>query len=356
VRAAAAAAGLLAVASVSVTGAPATRTVRVGRDPIAAFTQDGGMLAWLGVGGADCNSVRVLTAGGSRLTAPQPADDSMTCHWDVEHGHPELALAAGSSSALWTLHEGGGVSTDFVMAAGLGGREVRVDRLAHDSDGTGLWLGGLAGSGTTLAYSVADVEYANEMACLSGGSCRRKIAGGGVHVVANGTERLLPGTKPALAISTAAGRVAYVQAAAGATGPVPSARLPLRIVDAKSGQPVCSIRPGGEPLAVSLASDVLAVLTRSGDTDRISWYDATRCTRLGRIRVVIHTAPELAASNRLVVYRVGRVLRGIALPSRRVRTLVRAAVPPVGFSLAGRSLAWAENRATGGRIRVLGIR
>jgi len=314
------------------------------------------MLAWLGVGGANCNSVRVLAADGSRLTAPQPADDSMTCHWDVDEGHPQLALAARSSAALWTLHEGGGVSTDFVMAAGLGGREVRVDRLAHDADGTGLWLGGLAGSGTTLAYSVADVEYANEMACLSGGSCRRRIAGGGVRVVANGTARLLPGTKPALAISTAAGRLAYVEAAAGPTGPIASASLPVRIVDANSGEPVCSIQPGGEPLALSLASDVLAVLTRSGDTDTVSWYDAARGTRLGRIRVASHTAPELAASNRLVVYRVGRVLRGIALPSGLVRTLVRATTPPVGFSLAGRSLAWAENRATGGRIHVLGVR
>ena len=354
-RAAAAAAGLLALTTVAGTRAPAPRMLRAGEhDKIAAFAQDGGVLAWLGVG-RGCNSVSVLTGGGSRLSTPEPAGGSMTCHWDLAGERPQLAIAGAASAALWTLSQGGGVSFDYVMTASLGGREVRVDRLAHASDGTGLWLGGVAGAGTTLAYSVVDVEYADELACLAGQSCRRRIAGGGVHVVSDGRQRLLPDTRPALSLATAAGRLAYVQAAAGSSGPVASARLPVLVVDADTGEAVCSVRPRGRPLALALSADVLAVLTRDGRTDRVSWYDSVAGAQLGSMRVSRRVAPELAASDQLVVFRIGLRLRGINLASDRVRTLARAATRPLGFSLVEDRLAWAENRPAGGRIRMLAV-
>lgn len=325
--------------------------------PVAAVAQDGRLLAWLDAGGNGCNTIRVLGARGVTMRAPQPAVGSMTCHWDIGDGTPRLAVAAGASAVLWTLHNGGETSSDFVMAADLGGPELRVDRLAHTSDGTGLWLGGIAGGGTILAYSVADVEYVNKLGCLSGSSpCKRKIAGGAIHLVTEGEQQILPGSRPALELAAAKGRIAYVQAAAAPSGPpVASARLPLEVVSATDGTPVCSVQPQGVPLALALSPDVLAVLTRSGKRDRVSWYDAESGTPLGTAAVSHNAAPELAANNRLVVYRVGRTLHGISLRTGRIRTLTHTAVTPTGLSLAGSRLAWAENRGPTGRVRTLSV-
>lgn len=353
-RAAAAAAGAIALAAVAAPRLPVPKTVHTARGPVAAVAQDGDLLAWLDADATGCNAVHVLQADGSTVTTPEPEAGSMTCHWDVATAATRLALAAGASAALWTLHEAGGAPVDYVMSATLGGPETRVDRLSHASDDTGLWLGGVAGGGTTLAYSAADVEYADKMACLSGGSCKRKIAGGGVYVVSGGQERLLPGSRPALALATAAGRIAYVQAAAAPIGPpVASGRLPVRVVAATSGAAVSSVRPQGFPLALALAPNVLALLTRNGKHDLVTWYGATTGLQLGSLRVSSSAAPALAASNRLVVYRVGRTLRGISLRTGRARTLAQTPAPPLDFSLSGSQLAWGENRAATSRVRVL---
>lgn len=359
-RAAAAAAGAIALAAVGGARAALPQTAHSGHEPVAAIAQDGRLLAWLAAGGNGCNTIRVLGARGATMRAPQPAAGSMTCHWDVGDGMPQLALAAGASAVLWTLHEGSAAATDYVMTAGLGGPEVRVDRLAHASDGTGLWLGGIAGAGITLAYSVVDVEYVNKLGCLSGTApCKRRIAGGGIRVVTEGEGRLLPGSRPALELAASDGRIAYVQAAAVPSGPpaapVPTSHLPVEVVDATSGAPLSSVRPLGVPLAIALSPDVLAVLWRSRNLEIVSWYDATSGTKLGSVPVSPLAAPELAASNRLVVYRVGRLLRGISLRTGRIRKLARAAVTPTGLTLSGSRLAWAENRGATDRVRTLAV-
>lgn len=356
----AAAAGAIALATVAGPRLPVVQTIHSGHDRVAAVTQDGQLLAWLDVSATGCNSVHVLGARGATSSAPKPAAASMTCRWDVGDGKPQLALAAGASAALWTLHEGGGAPLDYVMTASLDGPEMRVDKLAHDSDGTGLWLGGVAGAGTTLAYSVADVEYVDKLGCLSGGSCKRRIAGGGIHVVVNGQQRLLPGSRPALELAVSAGRIAYVQATspdpAGPAGPpLPGSRPPVRVVSATTGATVSSVQPLGVPLAIALSPNVLAILSRSQDSEAVSWYDTASGTKLGSVAVSTKAAPELAASDGVLVYRVGRVLRAISVRTGRIRMLARAAVAPLGFTLAGSRLTWAENGDGTSRIRAVSL-
>src|SRR4029077_1040031 len=130
-----------------------------------------------------CNLVHVFSPGKKDRSLPQPppSSQSITCNWDLSNGQSQLAFASRMSTALWTLHQGGPAPFDFVLAASIGGPERQVKKLAHASDGTGDWLGGLAGSGKTLAYSWDDVEYVNPSACLGGGSCKQKIADGGIR-------------------------------------------------------------------------------------------------------------------------------------------------------------------------------
>ena len=54
-----------------------------------------------------------------------------------------------------------------------------------------------------------------------------------------------------------------------------------------------------------------------------------------------------------IVYHVGTSVRTIDIATGLARTLLRAAAEPVGLSLEGRRLAWAENLKSSARIRVL---
>jgi hypothetical protein len=352
-------AGLLAVAGVAAGADTRPVTLSSSVAPVDAVAQDGGLVGWLAGGGSKCNVVHVLSPDGTQAF-PKPATDSMTCHWDLSAGNPQLALAAGSSAALWNLHATGSVPFDYVMSAKVGGREVRVDRLAHESDGNGSWLGGIAGEGTTLAYSMVDVEYVDQLGCLSGSApCKKKIAFGGVFLVADGEATRLPGSDPALELAASAGRLAYVPARAVAKNgqPMPNRVAPIEVVDARTGAVVSQAPPNGLPLAIALSPRVLAVLTRTTFHERITWYDAADGVVLGSTLVPGNTSPQLAAGDRTVVYRVGRVLRAISTVSKRVRTLARftSSASVVGLSIQHGRVIWAENADGTGRVRSLSL-
>jgi hypothetical protein len=282
----------------------------------------------------------------------------MTCHWDLQDGQPQLAVAARMSTALWTLHESGPSPVDYVLAGNFGGPERRIARLAHAGTGTGLWLGGVAGAGRTLAYSDIDVEYVNPLDCLSGGSCQKKIAGGGIQLVSRSATSQLPAAAPALELAAASGRLAYIPATTVENNGEPAASPgdSVAVVDAVTGAAVCHVEPRGLPLAIALSHHVLAVLTQNGRRDRVSWYDAVQGTKLGSLSISHRAAPQLATSDQLVVYRVGRLLRGAATHGGRTRILAKTPADAVGVSLENGRLVWAENRPDGsGRLRALAV-
>ncbi len=355
-RALLATAGLLAVAG---TGAAQAASIHARHkstgEPVYALAQDGHLMAWLASGGGKCNGVHVSGLDGLR-TVPQPSAESMTCHWNLSENQPQLALAARASAVLWTLHEDGASPFDYVLTGRIGGPEQRVDRLAHTEDGIGLWLGGVAGAGRTLAYSFVDVEYVDKLSCLAGGSCGRQISDGGIQLVSEGEADPLPGAGPALELAAAAGRLAYVQASRVRHGaPAANGSAPIEVVSATTGAAVSDVQPDGVPLAIALSPRVLAVLTYRNRHDRISWYDPRNGTMVGSIRLLHRAAPQLAASNRVVVYRIGRWLRGIAVDSGRIRKLAHTSGVLAGLSLQGNRLAWAEDNGGTGRIRTLTV-
>ena len=358
-RALLASAGLLVLAGSAVAGRPTAHTLRRSTSgPIAAIAQDGDLAAWLTAGTKTCNLVHILSPGRRDRTLPQPAPPSNTCGWTLADGQPQLAVASRMSAALWTLHQSGPAPFDYVVTASMGGPERQLERLAHASDGTGKWLGGVAGAGRTLAYSWDDVEYVNPSQCLSGGPCKLKIADGGIRLVTPTTDAPLPGAGPALQLAAAAGRIAYVPATALKSGrPTTSTSNALQIVDATSGSPVGEASVHGFPIAIALSAHVLAVLTSQETAhDRISWFSATDGTKLGSVVISGLAAPQLAASDRLIVYRVGRFLRAVATRTGRTRKLVKTGVNYLGLSLAHGRLIWAQNRGTTGLIRSLTLR
>jgi hypothetical protein len=98
---------------------------------------------------------------------------------------------------------------------------------------------------------------------------------------------------------------------------------------------------------------VLLVRGRAGT--RIAWYDATRGRLLGSVAVPRATSPALSATDRFVVFRVGRSIRALDVAGGLVRRLGIAAAPPIGLSVEGSRVAWAENVHGRGRIRALGV-
>jgi hypothetical protein len=331
--------------------------------PIVAVAQDNRVAAWMtSAAKRGCNEVHVLSPGKRDRTLPQPESDTMTCHWSLQGWPTQLAVAAGISTALWTLHSSQGTSFDQIVAASIGGPERRIDQLTRASDGTGEWLGGVTGAGRTLAYSWDDVEYVNKLACLSDPrKCKEKIADGGIRIVFREhpgfAEQPLPGVGPALLLAASAGRIAYVPATTVHGGrPYTGMNSTLQIVDATGGAPVSQASVHGLPIAIGLSPHVLAVLTTQGTNhDRISWFSATDGTKLGDVLVSGSAAAQLAVSDRLIVYRVGLLLHGVSTRTRRVGKLVKTGLNYVGLSLARGRLVWAENHNQTGRLRALSV-
>jgi hypothetical protein len=358
VRALLATAGLLVLAGTAAAGPSTVHTLRKSSGgPIEAIAQDGNLVAWFSSSSRACDAIHVLAPGKPDRSFPQPSSGSMTCHWDLSDGHPQLALAARTAAAIWTLHESGPAPFDYVVTAPIGGPERKVDRLAHASDGTGDWLGGVTGSDRTLAYSWVDVEYVDKIGCLSGKSCAQKIAGGGIKLVSATASTTLPGSDPALSLATAGGLLAYIPATAVGKGGQPAASpgTAIQVVDADSGNEVSHVTPRGTPLAIALSPNVLAVLAQLGDHDRISWYDPIVGTKIGSVAVSPQTSAQIAADDDLIVFRVGRLLNGIDTGTGKIRTIVKVAQNALGPSLERGELVWAENTDQLGRLRAVPV-
>jgi hypothetical protein len=348
--------GALAVVGSGSPG-PRVETVYRSSSRIAAFAQDDDVLAWVSAGHRTCNAVHLLSLKGVKTTLPKPGTDNVTCRWNLAGGPVQLAIAADAGdAALWTLHQRAQVALDYVVGATFRQPlERRFTEIAHTPRGAGLWLGGIAGSGSTLVYATTEIAYVDQVDCLSGGSCALKVAGGGVHRIVGRSDTLLPHTGPTVDVAAAAGRIATIPAATVAPNGTPQASLAeaVEVRDAATGTLLAQVLPDDVPVAVALAPHVLAVLERGDGRTRLAWYDPDAGRLLGAERVPPQTSVGIVANDGLIVFRVGRTIRAVDVSTGTLRTLAKAAATPIGLSLADTRLAWAENVGGVGRIRAL---
>jgi hypothetical protein len=335
---------------------------------IQAFAQDGPLLAWFAPGTTKtaCNSVRVLSLdNGALVSLPNQTSTAhnVTCRWDVA---PPVNLALAGSDVLWTLREKQApLQFDYVLGAGVKDtRERRFQEVAHARRGAGLWLGGIAGDSirtgpdtiSTLVYGTTAVQFVDEIACLSGGSCDMKISGGGVYrVVGRKPPQLVPNTEPAVEVAVSGSSVAYVPAASADTDgkPIPAADLPVDLIDVRTGRRIARMSPEGTPLAIALAPHVLVMLERVPAGLTLAWYSTTTGDVVGSVDVPANTLQELSASDQQAVFRIGRFIHVLTFATGHSRTVAQTVGTPIGVSLEGNRLAWAENVKGRGRIRAL---
>jgi hypothetical protein len=364
-RALLAAAVVFAAAAVSAAGATPHPTTLYSRaaGSISGFAQDGGIIAWFTPSAKGCNAVHVrqLDNGVSAALPKQDDAHNVTCRWSTGRMLVSLAVAGDAPSLLWTLHESTPLAFDYLVGASVGDRrERRFQQLAHTSRGAGLWFGGVAGAGSTLVYGVTSVDYVDEAGCLAGtDTCALRVVrdGGGVYRVTPKMRLVqIPGTAAAVEVATANGRVAYVEAdSVDKQGrPVPGADLPIEVADAATGKVVSSITPQGTPVAIALSTHVLATLEQTPLGLRLAWYSPDTGVAAGSVPVALDASPELSVSDQIAVYHVGRSIRAVDISTSHPRALATAADVPIGLSVVGGRVAWAENLKQGGsRIRAI---
>jgi hypothetical protein len=347
-------------AALTQTGSSVVRPVTVYTKPhtrFVAFAQDGPYLAWFQPGThGGCNAVHVSSlANGLQVELPSITAPNVTCHFARSPQQP-VSLALAGTRALWTLPQTAPLPLQYLLGASVGRdqSERRFQEVAHTKRGVGEWLGGISGQGSTLAYAVTTVDYADETDCLAGDAsgCKLVTSGGGVYRVTGRQTVKVPGTGPAVEVAVSGSAIAYVAAngIAKSGRPLAGADLPVTVVSAVTGKQRASIVPQGVPRALALAGPVVATLERGPLGERLAWYSSTTGRPLGSVPVPRTTAPVLAANSSSIAFRVGRSLRVVDVASHHVRTLVKTDGIPIGLSFDGRWLRWAENLPTTARI------
>ena len=324
---------------------------------ISAFAQDGPYIAWFSPSARGCSAVHLRSLGnGLEVQLPSRKQKNVTCRFARAAGQP-VGLALAGTRALWTLPQRTPLPLDYLLGAAVGDTvERRFQEVAHTRRGVGQWLGGVAGSGSTLAYAITAVDYEDEAGCLAGtGKCTLVKSGGGVYRVHGRIPIHVPGTEPAAEVATSGSSIAYVPATGVAKNgrPRAGADLPVTLVDADTGREFAAVVPQGVPRAIALSPHVLATLEQTPLGLRLAWYRSATGQPLGSLPVPRATAPVLALNDRQIVFRVGRSIRTVGVASHRLRTLLRAPATPIGLSLTGNWLRWAENVGGSARIRAL---
>ena len=355
-----AAAVLLVAAAAPAAGANPKTLIPLPGASVVGFTQNGPLVAWFVKGKQSrCNTVHIRSLiNPLSAVVPNVGARNVTCTWQVGSGPIPLAIDT-NANILWTLRESTPLQYDYLIGAGAlpaNQSERRLQQLAHTSKGAGLWLGGIVGSGNTLAYAVTSVDYQDEAGCLAGtDTCAMMIVGGGVYRL-DGWHPKLVYDRPAVALAASDTTIAVVptDSVTKAGKPVAGADLPIIVVDAKTGSQISSFSPQGTPVAIALSDHLVATIERTPIGTRIAWYDPLTGSAIGSAPVATATAPELCVSDKYVIFRVGRSIRDIDVTTGRIRTIARAASTPIGLSLVGTRLAWAENLKNGGaRVRAL---
>jgi hypothetical protein len=338
------------------------RTVVSEKAPIRAFAQDESTIAW--IGSTYRVRVRNLTTGGAAwLGSAGPAASGI--HWT-----PTLALAG--SSALWTTFPSGGNSVEngLLTAAPLDPRATGIDLFSVPQSPTGGdFLAGMAGDGPTLVYGKT-TEVCDEINTLT---CHRLDAVGGVAFVTGQYQApMVSGIPAPVTVAFAAhdpqssmgisqGLLAVVPAATPVVSdfehvPRVAPNGPLAVFQVLGPRPVVrlvsSVAPAGSVKAIALDFRKLAVLVQRADgTKALIRYAPQGGALLGTTVVPRATASELSVSKVGIVYRVGKSI--YLLGSGYPKLVWKASGTPIGLSIEGRRIAWAENVKGRGHVLTL---
>lgn len=348
--------------------APATESSRaVGRvqptnlftatAPIHSFAQSGGTLAWA----SGCKIWERSAAGGSTTLI------GTSCQVD--------AFALAGTRAIW------GGFTDCciegygeIQTAGRGAKQTTLRDINQAYHAWGDFLTGAAGGGDTLVYSLTIIDMSPDKTvddsagwihCLPHDPCTWDVTGGGVWRVVDTKIERIAGTPPTALLAAIRGKIALVPTdRRRIPGPCtnekptgcPEARTAdtarVEVRDVTNGRITASFKPAGRVTALALDTRSTAVLVRSAGKARVEWYATSSGKQLGAVSVSAKVANRVAVSGRTVVFARGRTIFALDIQAKRVRELAQTGAAPVGLSIEGARVVWAEI----GLIRAIDVR
>jgi hypothetical protein len=330
--------------------------------PIYSFAHDDGMLAWeeCCTGGWETRStIKVGGALDGRAVTVSRPDGG-----DGPYVMEEFAL--GGRRVVW----GGFVDCcnsgygEFETAA-PGSKPKRLRGLDLDYWEWGEYPTGAAGDGTTLVYSIATIEpsYGSDDQVDSWA-----VAGGGVWRVVGSKSVRVPHTPPTAMLAVARRAIALVPAdqrryhgPCSEKNPLgcaevriaPGARVEVR--DAVNGVLIATFAPKGRVAALGMDEETVAVVVRSGREARVEWYSANSGKPLGTSSVPRSIADSIDVSGHAIVLHRGKTILAVDTGTRQIRDLALVSSPPVGLSIEGDRVAWAEKVGNRGAIRAVTV-
>jgi hypothetical protein len=325
--------------------------------PIYAFAQDGNTMGWIA---SDARvRVRSLTTGKT---------------WVVGRVDPSeraygASLALAGTRALWAWDSGGNSYETAFASAAPGRAQSGFPGLAGGARnfGDGERFAGIAGDGVSLVFGWADETCAGAPFgvcdfCNPLGTCPLVVNGGGVAAVPpqamSQRPPTIPNVPPPALLTVGSGRVAVVAARSptpqGDWVPRVGEDTPVDVFDL-GGRPVTHIPLIGTVRGVALSPNALAVLLERPDGSKvIVRYGLGTGIFLGGSDLLPLGATSLSVSTGGIVFRDGpRIYR---LHGRKPRLVAVAGAAPIGLSIEGKRIAWAENMHGQGRIRTVSLR
>jgi len=315
--------------------------------PIWSFAQDDEMLAWETTQGTR-STIQVRNASGRRPVTVSRPDGG-----DGPYVMEEFAL--GGTRVVW----GGFVDCcnngyGELETAAPGSKPKELRPLSLDEWAWGDYPTGAAGDGTTLVYSLATIYPLDET------EREWRVTDGGVWRVTATKSVRVPGTPPTALLAATRGTIALVpadrrrsqnnsiQVAAAA-----NARVEIR--DAATGAVRASFVPKGRVAALGMDAEIAAVIVLSGKEARVEWYSAQSGKRLGASSVPRSIADNIDVSGHTIVLHRGKTILAVDTGTRQIRDLALASSSPVGLSIEGERVAWAEKVGNRGAIRAVTV-
>jgi TolB protein len=105
--------------------------------------------------------------------------------------------------------------------------------------------------------------------------------------------------------------------------------------------------------AIALSPRVAAVLVRGFSGTRIELFDPVTGSSRGGVDVDDATDSELSAAGQRIVFHQGSRIMLLDAATKKITLVATAAGKPIGLSIEGRRIAWAENLGTKARIRAV---